>query len=62
MKTRVSLGPPVFSIDSVCPLRSEIGRLSSQHLAGGTTEKAVLAYLRKKHPGYEITLMSLEWK
>lgn len=26
------------------------------------SETAVLAYLRKHHPGYEITIMSLEWK
>ncbi len=32
-----------------------------QHLEGATTESAVLKYLRKKHPGHEITLMSVEW-
>jgi len=32
------------------------------HLQGGTTESAVLDYLRRKHPGYEIILMKLEWK
>lgn len=42
--------------------RTQISGPVSQHFAGGTTENAVLAYLRKKHPGYEITLMSLEWK
>jgi len=25
------------------------------------SETAVLAYLRKQHPGLEITIMSLEW-
>ncbi len=34
----------------------------SQHLHGATTESAVLEYLRKKHPGYDISLMSLEWR
>jgi hypothetical protein len=33
-----------------------------QHLAGGTTKHAVLTYLKKKHPGHETTLMSLEPK
>ena len=42
--------------------RTQISGPVSQHLAGGTTENAVLAYLRKKHPGCEITLMGLEWK
>ena len=42
--------------------RTQISGSVSQHLAGGTTENAVLTYLRKKHPGYEITLRSLEWK
>ena len=32
------------------------------HLKGGTTESAVLDYLRNKHPGCEIILMKLEWK
>jgi hypothetical protein len=31
-------------------------------LKGGTTESAVLEYLRNKHKGYEISLMKLEWK
>ena len=34
----------------------------SQHLQGATTESAVLNYLRNKHPGYEILLMSLDWR
>lgn len=34
----------------------------SQHLQGATTESAVLSYLKKKHPGCEITLMKLTWK
>ena len=34
----------------------------SQHLQGATTESAVLSYLKKKHLGYEITLMKLTWK
>lgn len=34
----------------------------SQHLHGATTESAVMYYLRNKHQGYEIILMSLEWK
>ena len=42
--------------------RTQISGYVSQHLAGGTTENAVLTYLRKKHLGYEITLMGLEWK
>jgi hypothetical protein len=42
--------------------RTQISGSVSQHLSGGTTENAVLAYLRKKHPGHEITLMNLEWK
>ncbi len=42
--------------------RTQISGPVSQHLVGRTTENAVLNYLTKKHPGYEITLMSLEWK
>lgn len=34
----------------------------SQHLQGATTESAVLNYLRRQHPGYEIELMTLEWR
>ena len=34
----------------------------SQYLQGATTESAVLSYLKKKHPGCEITLMKLTWK
>lgn len=34
----------------------------SQHLHGATTENAVLNYLRQRHPGYEITLMSVDWR
>jgi hypothetical protein len=33
----------------------------SQHLYGATTENAVLNYLKKKHPGHEITMMNLTW-
>lgn len=29
---------------------------------GGDTESAVIAHLRKKHLGKEITLMKLDWK
>ena len=42
--------------------RTKITGNVSQHLQGATTESAVLAYLRKKHPGHEVTLMSLDWK
>ena len=42
--------------------RTQLSGYVGQHLAGGTTENAVLNYLQKKHPGYEITLMSVEWK
>ena len=42
--------------------RTQISGPVGGHLAGGTTESAVLTYLRKKHPGHEITLMTLEWK
>ena len=42
--------------------RTKISGYVSQHLRGATTESAVLQYLRTKHPGYEITLMSLEWE
>jgi hypothetical protein len=33
----------------------------SQHLRGGSTESAVMSYLRSKHPGHDIELMSLDW-
>lgn len=33
----------------------------SQHLHLATTESAVMGYLRARHPGCEITLMSLDW-
>lgn len=42
--------------------RTQLHGSVSQHLQGATTESSVLNYLRKKHPGYEIELMSLEWK
>lgn len=42
--------------------RTQITGSVSQHLHGATTESAVLNYLRGKHPGYEILLMSLDWK
>jgi len=38
-----------------------LGGSISQHLQGATTESAVMDFLRKKHPGYEISLMGLEW-
>lgn len=41
--------------------RTQLTGSVSQHLNGATTESAVLSYLRRKHPGYEIDLMSLEW-
>jgi len=41
--------------------RTQLGGSVSQHLYGATTESAVMDFLRKKHPGYEITLMGLEW-
>jgi|TARA_B110000971_G_scaffold110016_1_gene112715 hypothetical protein len=42
--------------------RTQISGPVSGHLKGGTTESAVLEYLRNKHKGYEISLMKLEWK
>ena len=33
-----------------------------QHLNGANTENAVLNYLMKKHPGYDVILMNLIWK
>jgi hypothetical protein len=42
--------------------RTQISGTVSGHLGGATTESAVLAYLRKKHPGCEVTLMELQWK
>jgi hypothetical protein len=41
--------------------RTQLTGSISQHLQGATTESAVMSYLRKKHQGYEIDLMSLEW-
>lgn len=41
--------------------RTQLTGPVSQHLQGATTESAVMSYLRKKHQGYEIYLMSLEW-
>jgi hypothetical protein len=41
--------------------RTSISGYVSQHLHGATTESAVVNYLRSKHPGYEISLMSLDW-
>ena len=34
----------------------------SQHLYGGSTENAVLNYLKKKHFGFEVTMLKLTWK
>ena len=42
--------------------RTQLTGSVSQHLRGATTENAVLHYLREKHPGYEILLMSVDWK
>lgn len=42
--------------------RCQLGISVWQHLNGATTENSVLNYLRKKHPGYEIELMSIDWK
>jgi hypothetical protein len=42
--------------------RTQITGSVSQHLNGATTENAVVAYLRRRHRGHEILLMSLEWK
>jgi hypothetical protein len=42
--------------------RSQISGNVWQHLEGATTESAVIAYLRRRHPGYEIDLMSVEWR
>ena len=42
--------------------RTQISGPVSQHLGGATTESSVLDYLRKKHRGYEIALMKLDWK
>jgi hypothetical protein len=42
--------------------RTQITGSVSQHLHSATTESAVLNYLRSKHPGYEIILMSLDWE
>lgn len=41
--------------------RTQLMGSVSQHLQGATTESAVLSYLRRKHPGYDIDLMSLDW-
>lgn len=41
--------------------RTQLTGSVSQHLQGATTESAVMSYLRSKHPGYEIHLMSLDW-
>lgn len=41
--------------------RTQLNGSVMQHLHGATTETAVLSYLRKKHPGCEITMMNLEW-
>lgn len=39
-------------------LMSNVSQLSSP---SARTESAVLAYLRKRHPGLEIELVSVEW-
>lgn len=41
--------------------RTQITGSVGQQLQMATTESAVLSYLRRKHPGYEITLMNLDW-
>jgi hypothetical protein len=41
--------------------RTSISGYVSQHLHGALTESAVVSYLRSQHPGYEISLMSLDW-
>lgn len=41
--------------------RTQLTGSVSQHLHGATTESAVMSYLRNKHQGYDIYLMSLEW-
>lgn len=42
--------------------RTSMSGSVSQHLYGATTETAVLSYLKKKHLGYEVTLVKLTWK
>jgi hypothetical protein len=41
--------------------RTQLTGSVSQHLAGATTESAVVSYLRRKHKDCEIELMNLEW-
>ncbi len=41
--------------------RSQFSGYVSQRLEGATTESAVVKYLRKLHPGYEIPLTSVQW-
>lgn len=41
--------------------RTQLTGSVSQHLHNARTESAVMSYLRSKHPGYDIYLMSLEW-
>jgi len=42
--------------------RTQLSGSVGQNLNGGTTESAVLEWLRKRHSGCEITLMKVEWK
>ena len=42
--------------------RTSISGPVGGHLQGASTESAVVAYLKKKHPGYEIVLVKLDWK
>lgn len=41
--------------------RTQLTGSVSQHLEGATTESAVVNYLRRKHQGYDIDLMQLDW-
>jgi hypothetical protein len=61
--------PTSYSVDyyrvkngSASRIRSVLKGSVSQHLHLGVSENVVYQYLRAKHPGYEITIMKLEWK
>jgi hypothetical protein len=41
--------------------RSQMTGSVSQHLHQAVSENAVYQYLKAKHPGYEITIMKLDW-
>ena len=43
-------------------VRTQITGSSSGHLKGASTESAVINYLRSRHPGHDIELMTLEWR